>query len=120
MGDPMPNQQLLTAIDQKRLIGLSFNGRVRIAEPHDYGIRNGRETLLAYQLEPETDWRWFAIEKMSDLTVLEQPFRGGRPAPSGKHHVWDRLFARVGKKDKDKVKTKKKTNIKTKKTKNRD
>jgi len=88
--------RLLAAIDQKRLIGLRFKGSVRVAEPHDYGIRGGRETLLAYQLEPEAGWRWFEIERMSDLSVLAQRFPGGRSAPSGKHHKWDRLFARVG------------------------
>ncbi len=86
--NPTPDQRLLTAIGQKRLIGLRFKGSVRVAEPHDYGIRDGRETLLAYQLEP--------VERMSDLRVLEQTFPGSRSAPSGKHHKWDRLFARVG------------------------
>ncbi len=66
--DATPDQRLLTAIGQKRLIGLRFKGSVRVAEPHDYGIRDGRETLLAYQLEPETGWRWFEIE-----TQAQQP-----------------------------------------------
>jgi predicted DNA-binding transcriptional regulator YafY len=92
----MPDPRLLTAIDQKRLIGLRFKDSARVAEPHDYGIRDGRETLLAYQLKPETGWRWFEIERMSDLSVLEQTFPGSRAAPSGKHHTWDVLFARVG------------------------
>ena len=94
--DATPDQRLLTAIGQKRLIGLRFKGSVRVAEPHDYGIRDGRETLLAYQLEPETGWRWFEIERMSDLRVLERTFAGSRATPSGKHHQWDVLFARVG------------------------
>ncbi len=94
--NPTPDQRLLTAIGQKRLIGLRFKGSVRVAEAHDYGIRDGRETLLAYQLEPETGWRWFEIERMSDLRVLERTFAGSRATPSGKHHQWDVLFARVG------------------------
>ena len=91
----MPNQLLLAAIDRKRLIELRFKATLRIAEPHDYGVRDGRETLLAYQLEPEVGWRWFEVERISDLKVLERAFPGGRAAPSGRHHQWDELFARV-------------------------
>ena len=92
----VPDPQLLAAIAQKRLIGLRFNDKARVAEPHDYGLRDRRETLLAYQLSPEAGWRWFEIERMCDLKVLDRTFAGGRPAPSGKHHTWDVLFARVG------------------------
>jgi predicted DNA-binding transcriptional regulator YafY len=93
-----PNPQLVAAIRHKRLIALRFKDTDRVAEPHDYGVRNGRQTLLAYQLKPETGWRWFEIERISALSVLEEKsFAGGRSAPSGKHHAWDRLFARVGK-----------------------
>jgi hypothetical protein len=28
-------------------------------------------------------------------TLLDQIFSGGRPAPSGKHHKWDKLFLTV-------------------------
>jgi hypothetical protein len=91
-----PDQRLLTAISEKRLIELRYNGAVRVAEPHDYGIQNGHQKLLAYQLEPITNWRSFDIEKMSDLRLLDRTFPGGRLAPSGKHQKWDVLFARVG------------------------
>ena len=91
-----PDPCLVAAIARKRLIALRFKDAARIAEPHDYGIRSGRETLLAYQLSPETGWRWFEIERMSDLKMLDRTFAGGRSAPSGKHHQWDVLFARVG------------------------
>jgi predicted DNA-binding transcriptional regulator YafY len=96
MTGAVPDPQLLAAIAQKRLVGLRFKDKARVAEPHDYGLRDGRETLLAYQLSPEAGWRWFEIERMSDLKVLDRGFAGGRPAPSGKHHTWDVLFARVG------------------------
>jgi predicted DNA-binding transcriptional regulator YafY len=92
-----PDPRLLSAIRRKRLIALRFKDKDRVAEPHDYGIRDGRETLLAWQLEPEAGWRWFEIARISALSVVEEKsFAGGRSAPSGKHHAWDRLFARVG------------------------
>ena len=92
----VPDPRLLAAIAQKRLISLRFKDAERVAEPHDYGIRGGRVTLLAWQLVPEAGWRWFEIERMSDLKMLDRRFAGGRAVPSGKHHQWDVLFARVG------------------------
>ena len=87
-GDAAPDPQLVAAIRHKRLIALRFKDTDRVAEPHDYGIRNGRQKLLAYQLKPKTGWRWFEIERISALSVLEETsFAGGRSAPSGKHHV---------------------------------
>lgn len=96
MTNAVPDPRLLAAIAQKRLIELCYDGKVRVAEPHDYGIRNGQQKLLSYQLEPITNWRLFEVEKMSGLRLLERSFRGGRPTSSGQHHKWDVLFARVG------------------------
>ena len=33
--------------------------------------------------------------EIGDLEVLGKTFAGNRPAPSGKHHAWDQIFARV-------------------------
>jgi hypothetical protein len=41
--------QLKFAIVSKRLIQFTYNGAVRIAEPHDYGVRDGSPKLLVYQ-----------------------------------------------------------------------
>ncbi len=87
---------LAIAMRQKRLIRFVFNGRERIAEPHDHGLLNGTERLLAYQLKPRPGWRLFAVSEMSDPVLLEQTFPGSRHTPTGKHHNWDRVFARVG------------------------
>jgi hypothetical protein len=50
---PQPSsldQTIRTAIAQKRLVRIRYDGRVRVAEPHDCGIRKGVERLLGYQL----------------------------------------------------------------------
>ena len=44
------DETIRTAIAQKRLVRIRYDGRVRVAEPHDYGIRKGVERLLGYQL----------------------------------------------------------------------
>jgi hypothetical protein len=85
------------AITQRRLIQFSLNGRLRIAEPHDYGVRNGVPQLLVYQLGGESasgripNWRWVVLSQMLELEVLDPMFRGREhAAPS-----WERHFLSV-------------------------
>lgn len=105
--DPQLDQLLRTAIEQTRLLRLRYRDKDRIVEPHDYGQHNGLVKLLTYQVGgsssgPLPNWRWMETSQISDAEMLEQTFPGGRPADSGKHHKWDRLFLRVkrGKKPK--------------------
>lgn len=77
-----------------------YRDKERIVEPHDYGVQNGRRRLLAYQIGGSStgrlpNWRWMDTDGISELKLLNKTFKGGRPAPSGKHHQWDELFARV-------------------------
>ena len=94
------DQSLRTAIQNRRVVRLRSGNKDRILEPHDYGIKNGRVRLLAYQLSgssngPLPNWRWIDVDSISDLQILNRTFPGGRPAPSGEHNSWDRLFIRV-------------------------
>lgn len=94
---------LRRAIKEKRLVDLVYKEKRRIVEPHDYGIRNGSVKLLGYQLSgassgPLPNWRWFEVDLISDIQLLDRKFRGGRggpPGPSGNHNQWDELFLRV-------------------------
>lgn len=97
---PETHQRILAAIHQKQLLSFSLDGKVRVAEPHDYGIQNGKVRMLVYQVAgissgPLPGWRWVEIPRMSHPELLPQTFAGNRVAPSGKHHQWDVLFARV-------------------------
>jgi hypothetical protein len=92
--------QIRAAIDQKRLVELVYGNKRRILEPHDYGIHKGRVKLLGYQVGGSStgrlpNWRWLEVKSISELRLLDRTFPGGRPCPSGKHHHWDQLFARV-------------------------
>ena len=95
-----PHDLLVTAIREKRLVRLTFRGKERVVEPHDYGVQNGTDRLLAYQLAasstPARGWRLFGIAEISALALLGETFPGNRPAASGKHHQWERIYARVG------------------------
>ena len=41
---------LQAAIKQKRLVELIYKEKVRILEPHDYGVHKGSAKLLGYQV----------------------------------------------------------------------
>jgi hypothetical protein len=98
---PEVDQLLYTAITKRRLIRFFYKSKERIAEPHDYGIQNGRALLLTYQISGQSNsgklpaWRWIDVAKIRNLDLLERTFSGNRPARSGQHHQWDQLFVRV-------------------------
>jgi hypothetical protein len=90
---------LKIAIRERRLVTFVLDQRLRRAEPHDYGLIDGERRLFFYQVGGESrsgrpvGWRWAMLSKMSELRVLDQCFPGPRPAPSGRHVKWDKLFA---------------------------
>jgi len=96
------DSQLRFAIANKRLIRFTYESVLRVAEPHDYGLRDGAPKLLAYQRQKAgrkdqavRGWRWLEISKIHDCSVLEGTFSGTREAADQQHHRWDVLYARV-------------------------
>ena len=94
------HELLLRAIRQKRLIQFKYQEKVRIAEPHDYGIQNGQPRLLCYQLRgqstrPLPNWRLIKVPGISDLKMLAEEFLGSRGNESKQHYTWDKVHARV-------------------------
>lgn len=96
------DELLRAAITQKRQIRFWYHGTERVAEPHDYGIQNGKARLLAYQTGgrsnsgPLPAWRLVDVSGMTQMELLEKTFSGNRPAPSGRRQQWEQLFIRVG------------------------
>ena len=102
MVDAKLDRTLREAIQTKRLLRFKYKDQERVAEPHDYGIQNGRVRLLVYQFAGRSNsgrlpaWRLVDIAGMTEIEVLETTFRGYRPPPSGQHHKWDQIFIGVG------------------------
>ena len=94
---------LRKAIEEKRLVELVYKEKRRIVEPHDYGVQKGSIKLLGYQLAgassgPLPNWRWFDVDSITAISLLDRKFPGGRGGSyrsSGNHHQWDELFLRV-------------------------
>jgi hypothetical protein len=99
---PLVHDDLVRAINETRLIEFVYKtGRLRVAEPHDYGVKNDVDSLLAYQISGESrsgaphGWKQFEVGGMRDLRVLERRFAGSRTDARQHHGVWDVLYARV-------------------------
>ena len=98
--EPGIDTLLRTAIEQKRLVQFVYKSKLRILEPHDYGIHKGHIKLFGFQVrgfssESLPNWRWVLVNSISNLCLLNETFPGRRPTPSGKHHDWDEIFIRV-------------------------
>jgi hypothetical protein len=99
---PVP-AKLRFAIAHKRLVGIEYNSRLRVAEPHDFGAMNGTAKLLVYQLivdgvapgDRAQGWRLLDVNKIGACRVLEQTFAGSRGDSHEQHMNWDAVFARV-------------------------
>ena len=92
---------ITTAINEKRLIEFTYDGLLRIAEPHVYGVKDGKYELLVYQISGQSrsgglpNWRRVELHKVTNMKILNETFLGRRATPSGKHSSFDRTIAIV-------------------------
>jgi putative ABC transport system permease protein len=99
---PVP-AKLRFAIAHKLLLGLEYNARLRVVEPHDFGAMNGTSKVFVYQLlvdgavpgDRTQGWRLLDVAKIGTCKVLEQTFAGSRAEANQEHLRWDAVFARV-------------------------
>lgn len=65
-----------TAIKNKISLSFDYDGRIRHASPHEYGLdKNGEHKLMTYQyggdsskpLPPDGEWRCLFLNKISNL-----------------------------------------------------
>jgi hypothetical protein len=102
------DRALRTAIANKRLLRFEYKGSERIAEPHDYGIQNGKVRLLCWQVGgkskgPLPGWRLVDVDGIHGCEMLDRTFSGNREV-SDMHHRWDKIFIRVAPPEGSKVK----------------
>ena len=90
-----------TAIMSKNVIEFSYHDYHRIAEPHVFGIHNGRKQLLVYQIGGQSSsgkipgWRRVNVDEITSASIISQTFVGQRPYPSGEHSNFDTILSVV-------------------------
>lgn len=97
----MWNQTIIQAITSLKLIKLTYDGQVRIVEPHVLGYKNHELELLTWQLINQSElgnkegWRTFQLNKIGNLQMIDQSFNGIRSTKSSNHTTWDSIVKRV-------------------------
>jgi len=91
------DKMIRRAICEKKLLAYDYDEYHRIAEPHVYGMKNGDDGMLVYQIEGESssgglpNWRRMKLEGITNMTVLDETFLGKRPV-NGLHSSWDVIY----------------------------
>ena len=92
---------LRRAILEKRLVSLVYDGCRRVGEPHDYGLRLGKDQLNFFQTAGESktgklpSWRTLDASGISQLTLLDRTFAGTRETATRRHLKWDKVHVSV-------------------------
>lgn len=74
------NIQIISAIENSRIIEFQYDGETRIVEPHCYGSTSkNNEVLRAYQIggfssTNTMEWKLFSVSKISNIKILENNF----------------------------------------------
>ncbi len=97
------HEELIRAIEGKRLIQLSYSGKLRVVEPHDYGVYKGVARLFVYQVRGASTtqgrqgygWKLLDVEKIAGCIVLDETFSGSRGDYYEHHLAWETVYARV-------------------------
>lgn len=93
-------QDLIDAIQTRRMVEFDYNGKHRVVEPHVLGTLKESLDLQAYQTEGGSNsggldnWRRFHVSGIMNLRVLNRTFPGPRPT-SGPHSSFDHIIAVV-------------------------
>jgi hypothetical protein len=86
------DERIRRAVAEKRLLELRYKSTVRLAEPHDYGVIDGIERLLIFQLHgPDSGkgavgWRLLDVVKIESCVVTAQTFAGSRGHSHQQHY----------------------------------
>ena len=96
------NQNIISAIEQKRLLQLQYKSYNRIVEPHAYGVDdNGIAKLRCYQTSggskssSPSDWKLLNVSDILAMQVMDQVFRGHRADYKINDSVIVRMFAQL-------------------------
>ena len=94
--------RICQAIADRRILMFAYQGAVRVAEPHLYGMTTAEhEAVSAWmrpgwsRTDPDGGWRMFRLDGITDLQVLPERFESARPNfnPDDPHFV--EVFCRL-------------------------
>jgi len=94
-------KDILTALADKLILRFTYEGKPRTCEPHVYGVANGKQQVLCYQLSGGSqrggipEWRRFDLTGIKNLRVTKTTFPGKRPVPKPHSLGWTAIISVV-------------------------
>lgn len=79
------NEDIVEAIENKKLIEFLYDGESRIVEPHCYGVTTkGNDAIRAFQVDGYSSsgkmgWKLYDLSKVDDLNISGKTFYSPRP-----------------------------------------
>lgn len=96
------NQMIIDAIQQKKLLSLSYDGIARTVEPHAYGVSSkGNELLRCYQIrgghnsEKPHVWDLLTVSKIVALADTGESFGSARPDYKQNDKAMQTIYAQL-------------------------
>ena len=100
MAKTVSQDEIIQAIEGKKIVRFKYSGLPRTCEPHVLGITNGRLQLLCWQISgpsrggDPSPWRRFDVGTLSNYHTTNDTFPGARPVPYP-HSKWDEVILSV-------------------------
>jgi hypothetical protein len=95
------NQEIIEAIENKKLIEFNYDGESRIVEPHCYGLSTkGNEVVRAYQVNGYSSsgnmgWKLYDLAKVDNINVLENTFEKSRSGYKRGDKAMDEIYSEL-------------------------
>lgn len=97
------NSQICKAISNKKIIQFYYEGGIRVVEPHCYGVHKNtdKEVLCGFQTEGFSrsgglpSWRFFIVDKISNLLIKNEHFTEPRPLYNPNDKRMSTIFCNV-------------------------
>lgn len=96
----VPAGQIRKAISQKFVVTFTYAGLDRTCEVHVYGMTNGQDQILCWQVDGLSkrgglpNWRRFDVAYIENFEITTLTHGGFRPVPYP-HSVWDQVYLTV-------------------------
>ena len=95
------NQEIIDAIEKKKLIEFIYDGESRVVEPHCYGLSTkGNEVLRAYQVDGYSSsgnmgWKMYDLGKANSINVLDDTFDESRNGYNRRDKAMSEIYSEL-------------------------
>ena len=89
------------AIANREVIEFIYRGYPRVAEPHAYGIKDGKRQIVIFQVGGLSsagtiqDWRRIGLDEITGLKATGVKFEGPRADRPAEYDSWDTIISIV-------------------------